>query len=174
MGPWGLDYVPKNIWAIQIVLGVCFSLGDGHKGGRVELGGIGSECDWASLWETPEESLKILCWKKKRCKWNKKYSGHQGDFTNESQPNNMLTIQAFTESLDMFIIYVSHDRQTPGTQKKMKSNEWPMKKLQRDVAQDRDSSLRTKVWRKLEDVFQEKGLNITSPHRLGVGSRTEL
>jgi hypothetical protein len=38
-----------SIWVTQIELGFCFVLCVlGHKDGRVDLGGIGSEYDWGT------------------------------------------------------------------------------------------------------------------------------
>jgi hypothetical protein len=38
--------------------------GEGHKGGRVELGRMGSEYDLGALHEIPKQSIKILYWEK--------------------------------------------------------------------------------------------------------------
>lgn len=37
----------------------------GHKGGRVNLVGMGNGCDWSAFREIPKYEIKILCWKKK-------------------------------------------------------------------------------------------------------------
>lgn len=39
---------------MQIVLGIYFGSGGGHKGERVDLGGTGKECDLCVLYEIPK------------------------------------------------------------------------------------------------------------------------
>lgn len=47
--PGGLTMFQKYMSNANWTWCLFYLLGDGHKGGRVELGGIESECDWTSL-----------------------------------------------------------------------------------------------------------------------------
>lgn len=53
-----------TIWAAQVRLGVLISfflfLGGGHKGEGVDLGRLGSKCDWGALCVIPEQSIKKI------------------------------------------------------------------------------------------------------------------
>lgn len=40
--------------------------GGGCKGGRVNLGGMGSKCDRGVLYKIPKQLIKILCWGKEK------------------------------------------------------------------------------------------------------------
>lgn len=51
-GHWEFDYAPVNIWATQIRCGEVFW--GGHKGQRVDLGGMVSKCDQNKLYVIPK------------------------------------------------------------------------------------------------------------------------
>jgi hypothetical protein len=54
-----------SVWAIEIGLVVFFSLFffvEKSQGWKVDLGGLGSESYWGTLYEIPKLSIKMLCW----------------------------------------------------------------------------------------------------------------
>lgn len=52
-----------SIWAIQILFGY-FCWGGARKGERLDLGGMGSECDWVHCMELPNTQQKYDIGKK--------------------------------------------------------------------------------------------------------------